>query len=233
MHRLVQDFARRAMIEEGRRDALRETMGWIDAAFVGDPLDARTWPILDPIAPHALAVARRGDEANLAEPTRRLFNQFGLHLQGKARYIEAEQYFRSALRILKALGTNYVLESQAFNNLGVVLKEMKRYDEAESMYRHVLAMVKSKFERNRPDMALYINNFAELLREMGRPNEAVPLYWRALAIFEASVGVDDRMVPMTLSNLGLALLASGHANDAEPLFRRWLIPLSQVALDVV
>ena len=37
MHRLVQDFARRAMTEERRGEALREALGWVDDAFVGDP----------------------------------------------------------------------------------------------------------------------------------------------------------------------------------------------------
>ena len=60
VHRLVQDFARRSMTEERRGEALREALGWVDAAFVGDPQDVRSWPVLDPLAPHALAVAQAG-----------------------------------------------------------------------------------------------------------------------------------------------------------------------------
>ena len=37
VHRLVQDFARRAMSEERRPQALREALEWVNAAFVGDP----------------------------------------------------------------------------------------------------------------------------------------------------------------------------------------------------
>ena len=61
VHRLVQDFARRAMSDERRAQALREALEWVNAAFVGDPQDVRSWPILDPLAPHALAVARQAD----------------------------------------------------------------------------------------------------------------------------------------------------------------------------
>ncbi len=69
----MQDFARRAMTKKRPTKALRETLGWIDDAFVGDPEDVRSWPVLDPLAPHALAVALRADEAGIAEPTGRLF----------------------------------------------------------------------------------------------------------------------------------------------------------------
>ena len=53
MHSLVQDFARRAMTEARRGEALREALGWINDAFVGDPGDVRSWPALDALAPHA------------------------------------------------------------------------------------------------------------------------------------------------------------------------------------
>ena len=39
VHRLVQDFARRAMTDERRAQALREALGWMSAAFIGDPDD--------------------------------------------------------------------------------------------------------------------------------------------------------------------------------------------------
>ena len=51
------------------------------------------------VAPHALAVARRGDEAEIAEPTGRLFNEIGLLLRAKADYAEAEPLMRRALAI--------------------------------------------------------------------------------------------------------------------------------------
>jgi hypothetical protein len=39
VHRLVQDFARRAMNDERRTQALREALEWVNAAFVGAPND--------------------------------------------------------------------------------------------------------------------------------------------------------------------------------------------------
>ena len=69
VHRLVQDFARRGMSDERRAGALREALAWVDAAFVGHPQDVRSWPILDPLTPHAFAVAGRADEAGIVGPT--------------------------------------------------------------------------------------------------------------------------------------------------------------------
>ena len=66
------------MSEARRGEALREALEWVNAAFVGDPEDVRSWPVLDPLAPHALAVAQRADEAGIVEPTARLFNVLGV-----------------------------------------------------------------------------------------------------------------------------------------------------------
>jgi hypothetical protein len=88
VHRLVQDSARRAMPEQRRREALREALAWVNAAFVGDPEDTRSWPVLEPLAPHALAVARRADVVGITEPTGRLLSM----LERFARKKEFQQY---------------------------------------------------------------------------------------------------------------------------------------------
>ena len=47
-----------------RRASLRgaaRALEWVIAAFKGDPQDVRSWPGLDPLAAHALAVADRAD----------------------------------------------------------------------------------------------------------------------------------------------------------------------------
>ncbi|HEY5204034.1 MAG TPA: NB-ARC domain-containing protein [Roseiarcus sp.] len=44
VHRLVQDFAQRAMSDERRAQALQEALEWVNAAFVGDPEDMWSWP---------------------------------------------------------------------------------------------------------------------------------------------------------------------------------------------
>ena len=74
----------------------------LHTAFVSDPRDVRNWPVLDPLAPHAHAhaVARRADEAGIAQPTGKLFNELAVLSYAKARYIEAEPLFRRSLAII-------------------------------------------------------------------------------------------------------------------------------------
>jgi hypothetical protein len=85
VHRLVQDFARRSMTDERRGEALREALAWLDAAFVGEPWDVRSWPVLDPLAPHVLAVAQQAEEAGIPRPTLRLLAELLVLWSGKQR----------------------------------------------------------------------------------------------------------------------------------------------------
>src|SRR6185295_15850824 len=54
VHRLLQDVTRRGLTEAMIATArLIEALGWMDDAFVGHPQDVRTWPVLEPLSPHA------------------------------------------------------------------------------------------------------------------------------------------------------------------------------------
>ena len=136
VHRLVQDFARRAMSGERRPQALREALEWVNAAFVGDADDVRNWPILDPLAPHALAVARRANETEIGGPTARLLNQLGILLCAKVDYTEAEPLYRRALAIdEKSYGPDHPGVAIRLNNLAWLLRDTNRLAEAEPLMR--------------------------------------------------------------------------------------------------
>jgi Tetratricopeptide repeat/NB-ARC domain len=223
VHRLVQDFARRAMRQERAGEALREALGWVDAAFEGDPQDVRSWPALDPLAPHALAVARRADEAAIAEPTSRLLAYCGILLNGKARYAEAEPPFRRALAIReRSLGTDHPQVAAALNNLAELLRETNALGEAEPVYRRALAIWERSLGTDHPNVATGLNNLALLLRATNRLAEAEPLYRRALAICERSLGTDHPHVATVLNDLGRLLQATDRLEAAEALYRRAL-----------
>ena len=223
VHRLVQDFARRAMAEERRPQALREALEWVNAAFVGAPEDVRNWPILDPLAPHALAVARRADEAEIAEPTARLFNHLGGLFDAKADYAEAEPLYSRALAIgEKSYGPDHPNVAIRLNNLAALLQATNRLAEAEPLYRRALAIDEKSYGPDHPNVAINLNNLAQVLQDTNRLAEAEPLMRRALAIDEKSYGPDHPDVATHLNNLALLLQDTNRLAEAEPLYRRAL-----------
>jgi tetratricopeptide (TPR) repeat protein len=222
IHRLVQDFARRTMTEERRSEVLREALGWIDDAFVSDPQDVRSWPVLDPLAPHALAVTRQADEAGIAEPTGALFNYLGTLFSERARYVEAEQLYRRALAIAEATqGPDHPTVASRLNNLAILLRATDRAVEAEALLRRALAIKERSLGPDHPDVAVLLNTLALLLKDTDRVGDAEPLYRRALTVFE-SLGPDHSLVATGLNNLAELLRIAKRLVEAEPLFRRAL-----------
>jgi tetratricopeptide (TPR) repeat protein len=224
VHRLVQDFARRATGEERRAQALREALDWVNAAFAGEePHDVRSWLVLDPLAPHALAVGRHADAAEIAEPTARLFNQLGVLFEAKADYAEAEPLMRRALAIdEKSFGRNHPRVAIRLNNLAHLLKTRDRPVDAEPLYRRALAIDEKSSGPNHPDLAIRLNNLATLLQATNRLAEAEPLMRRALTIDEKSFGRNHPRVAIRLNNLAILLQDTNRLAEAEPLMRRAL-----------
>jgi tetratricopeptide (TPR) repeat protein len=220
VHRLVQDFARRAMSEELKIEVLRGALRWVNRAFVGNGMDARGWPTLDPIAPHALAVGHAADSAGITEPTARLFNELGVLFRAKARFAEAESLYRRVLAIDEVnYGRDHPNVATGLNNLGVLLQQIGRNDEAERFLRRALEISETALSPHYPSVATGLNNLAELLLEMGRYVEAEPLVLRALAIDESLDGPRHPRLAKGLNILAGLLKASHRAAEAESLYR--------------
>ena len=64
--------------------------------------DVRDWPVLNPLLPHAQAVAGHADAAGITAPTVRLMNQLGVMYLTKSLHAEAEPLMRRALAIDEA-----------------------------------------------------------------------------------------------------------------------------------
>ncbi len=103
VHRLVQDVTRRGLAEAGsERQRLTEALGWVDAAFAGDPQDVRTWPCWN----HWRRMRRRWrgtrTRQGIAEPTLYLMGRLDVLFDAKALYSRAEFFSRRALAIAEA-----------------------------------------------------------------------------------------------------------------------------------
>jgi tetratricopeptide (TPR) repeat protein len=224
VHRLVQDVTRRRLEEAGTAaPRLTEALGWVDAAFVGDPQDVRSWPRLDPLAPHAEAVAAHADGVGIAYPTARLMNQLGLLLRRKALHARAEPLMRRVIDIFEAsLGSDHPNVATSLNNLAGLLQDTNRLGEAEPLLRRALAIDEASYGNDHPEVATDLNNLALLLQATNRLGEAEPLLRRALAITEASFGNDHPNVAIRLNNLAGLLQDTNRRGEAEPLLRRAL-----------
>ena len=224
VHRLVQDVTRRSLRDDPEHHhALTESLHWINAAVDGYPEDVRTWPTLDPLAPHARAAAAHADHAAIAEPTARLMNQLGMLLSTKALHSEAEPLMRRALAIdEQSFGDQHPNVAIHLNNLAQLLQASNRLDEAEPLMRRALAIDVQSFGDQHPNVAIRLNNMAWLLQATNRLSEAEPLMRRALAIDEQSFGDQHPDVARDLNNLALLLKATNRLSEAEPLMRRAL-----------
>ncbi|MEJ8852510.1 tetratricopeptide repeat protein [Variovorax rhizosphaerae] len=219
VHRLVQAVTR----SSASVSALAEVLGWIDDAFVGDPSDVRTWPVLDPLLPHAQAVASHAEECGIATPTGRLLGQSAVLLLGKALYGEAEPLMRRALAIDEnSFGAEHPDVAIHLNNLAQLLQATNRLAEAEPLMRRALAIDEKSFGAEHPDVARGLSNLAALLYATNRLAEAEPLMRRALAIDEKSFGAEHPKVSIRLNNLAQLLQAINRLADAEPLMCRAL-----------
>jgi tetratricopeptide (TPR) repeat protein len=221
VHRLVQDVTRRSLRGDAGRYALAASLRWVNDALTGDPQDARSWPTLEPLAPHALVCAQFADEAGLADPTARVLNMLGVLYRARALHSVAEMVLRRALAIDEAaLGPSHPTTAMRLNNLAQVLQAMNRLTEAEPLVRRAIAIAEASGGPDDPRVAVGLGNLAELLRAKNHLSEAEPLTRRALAIDEASYGPDHPDVARDLYNLVQLLAATSRLPEAVPLVRR-------------
>jgi tetratricopeptide (TPR) repeat protein len=223
VHRLVQDVTRRRHKGEARQSSLDEALGWISAAFTGDPQDVRNWPTLDPLVPHVRTVTAHADAAGIPEPTARLMNQLGLLLEVKALHAEAEPLLRRAVAIKeRILGPDHPNVAACIGNLAHLLHATNRLDEAEPLMQRALAIDENNDGPDHANVAIRLNNLASLLQDTNRLDEAEPLMRRALAIDEKSFGPNHPDVAIDLNNLAQLLHDTNRLDEAEPLMRRAL-----------
>ncbi len=222
VHRLLQEIARQHQ-PEAQPPALLAALAWMDDQYVGDPEDVRSWPVLVPLTPHAIAVATTAADRGIAGPTARLLNQTATLLQTQASYTAAEPLFRRALAMdEKSHGPEHSKVAIRLNNLGTLLQETNRRVEAEPLMRRALAIVEKSCDMEDPELAMPLNNLAQLLKATNRLAEAEPLMRRALAIVEKSHGPEHPEVAIHFTNLAQLLQATNRLVEAEPLMRRAL-----------
>jgi tetratricopeptide (TPR) repeat protein len=223
LHRLVQAVALGRIPEVEKQEwsdrAVRVVLAYAPEA----PDDVRTWPIWDPLRPHAARAVELAGKLGPTSATSHLMNELGQLLGSKALYAEAEPLMRRALEIDQAsFGTDHPDVAIDLNNLAQLLQATNRPDEAEPLMRRALEIDQASFGTDHPKVAIRLNNLAGLLQATNRLDEAEPLMRRALEIDQASCGTDHPDVARDLNNLAQLLKTTNRLDEAEPLMRRAL-----------
>ena len=223
VHRLVQEVTRLRQELAQEAHELQAALAWIDAAFVGDPQDVRSWPVLEPLESHAKTVACFGDGAGVTGATARLMSQVGMLLLTKADFCEAEPLMRRALRIDEAnYGKDHPDVAIDLNNLAGLLQATDRLLEAEPLMRRSLRIDEESYGQDHPRVALDLNNLAGLLQATDRLVDAETMMRRSLQIDDASYGKDHPAVAKNLNNLAGLLRVTNRLAEVEPLMQRSL-----------
>ena len=213
VHRLVLDVTRRGLDPDAAGIVLEQALGWVDAAFTGDPEDVRTWPRLDPLAEHAEAVALAARDQGIADPTARLMGELGVLFDVKARYDRAERMKRGALALTEASrGKDHPDLAVHLNNLARLLQATNRLGEAEPLMRRALAIDEASYGAEHPDVARDLNNLARLLQATNRLGEAEPLMRRMVVIllkFQRGTGHPHPHREVVLANHAILLRELG------------------------
>jgi tetratricopeptide (TPR) repeat protein len=225
VHRIVSDVSNRRLNTDSiaYTTRLTEALDWMDAAFTGDAQDVRTWPTLNPLAPHAEAVAEYADTAGIVEPTVDVISRLARLFRAQALHRRAEPHYRRALAIAEAYfpPTDPRIATH-LNNLAVLLQNTDQLGEAEPLMRRALAIDEAHYGQDHPSVAIRLNNLAQLLQATNCLGEAEPMMRRALAIDEAHYGQDHPSVAIRLNNLAGLLRITNRLGEAEPLMRRAL-----------
>jgi tetratricopeptide (TPR) repeat protein len=178
VHRLVQEVGRlwQQQPDEPEQNELENALGWLNAAFAGNPQDVRSWLVLDPLTPHAKAVAGFADQAGITNPTVRLIGVQGSLLFCKAAYSNAEPLMRRALAIDEAsYGTDHPEVARDLNNLAQLLKATNRLAEAEPLMRRVVEIFITLTQQGyqHPYLEAAFGNYYSLLQEMDFPESEI------------------------------------------------------------
>ncbi|MEU7750309.1 FxSxx-COOH system tetratricopeptide repeat protein [Micromonospora sp. NPDC049171] len=188
------------------------------------------WPQWRVFTPHAEAIARHFPEDTVDLTFAYLLGQLGFYHYTQARYHQAVQAEKWALKISElALPAGHSTIALRLDNLAHTLGALGQAEEALPLQRRALALSEAALPAGHPTIALRLDNLAHTLGALGQAEEALPLRRRALAISKAALPAGHPDIATRLDNLAHTLGALGQAEEALPLRRRALA-ISEAAL---
>jgi tetratricopeptide (TPR) repeat protein len=145
------------------------------------------------------------------------------------RYDEAEDFYQSALQLLRQfVGEIHPHIATTLNGLAELYRIQKKYSKAEPLHKQALQLRQQLFNELHPDVTISLNNLALLHTDQGQYSEAEPLYLRVLQIQRQLFGQNHRAVANTLNNLAALYAYWKRFSEAELHFVQALKMCQQI-----
>ena len=222
IHRLVQAVLKQAMDKDTQRLWAARAVGAVNRAFPS--VEFSTWTVCERLLPQVYACAELIKQWGFGFPeAARLLNAAGFYLHERARYTDAEPFYKLSLVIReKALGAEHPSVSNTLNNLAGLYSDQGQNAKAQPLYERALAIREKALGPEHRSVATSLNNLAGLYTDQGRHAKAEPLYERALAVSEKALGPNHPDVAKSLNNLAGLYSNQGQYAKAGPLYKRAL-----------
>ena len=188
---------------------------------LGRVLLERDDPEALPLLQDALEQRRRTLGSDHVDTARSLF-QLGRYLSSQGRYPGAEEHFREALGVLRAIDDGSVDDADTLSGLGNVLKLLNRPEEAEDAHREALEIYRGNFGEVHPTVATSLNNLATVLWNLERWPEGDAAMERAIEIKREIYGSRHPRIATSLGNLAGSLQEQGDLPRAIQLYQEAL-----------
>ena len=150
-------------------------------------------------------------------------NLYGQLLHRAARYADAEEQFRAALRIvLNAVGEDNPGTAAIYGNLALSLEKQDQHDEARRLFRADLDITTRLRGERHPATAVVYSNMAGLLEREALYGDAEGLYRKALDILRTADDEEADKLATACNNLALNLQHQGKYDEVESLYQEAL-----------
>jgi tetratricopeptide (TPR) repeat protein len=224
VHPLLQAVEQDSLGEAERKQFLLCALRLFDTFAPERANDVRTWDVWLPLSAHAEALIQHTKRQGIDTPlVASMEDKFGLFLNGRAAYAQAEPLLERALTIReKALGPEHSDVAKSLNNLANLCADRGQYARAEPLCRRALAIRRKALGPGHRDVAESANNLAALYAGQGKYKKAERLYKRALAIWKKALGPEDPDVAYSLNGLGTFYNSQGKWGKAEALYQQAL-----------
>ena len=164
----MQEITRQRLPDNEKNDALNAAFDLLNARLPSPDWDEKGWQLWEQLAPHCRALLDHLSGHVLEPKAVRIMNQYGIWLQNRGQYTNAEPIFQRALAIRrKVLGKEHPDTLTSMNNLAQTLYAQGDLAGARTLEEQVLEARARLLGKEHPDTLNSMLNLAQTLYAQG------------------------------------------------------------------